>query len=74
MPRHIQTIVAIVVVAAWGASPIDAQQPAQPPVQGKAADHGGSQHHGMMSAGHDAGIMTGVHELFVGHAQLTHAN
>jgi ubiquinone/menaquinone biosynthesis C-methylase UbiE len=25
----------------------------------------------MMSAGHDAGIMTGVHELFVGHAQLT---
>ena len=28
MPGHIQTIVAIVIVAAWGASPIGAQQPA----------------------------------------------
>lgn len=28
---------------------------------------------GMMGAGHDAGIMTGVHEMFVGHDKLTRA-
>jgi hypothetical protein len=61
---------AIVVVAAWGASPVGAQPPAQPPLRGQGADRGGDPHQGMMS-GHDAGIMTGAHELFVGHAQLT---
>jgi hypothetical protein len=58
MRSNIRSIVAVFVVAACWASPIGAQQPAP---MGR----------GMMGAGHDTGIMTGVHELFMGHAQLT---
>ena len=71
MPRHIRSIAAIVVVAAWWSSPMGAQQPAPTPTQADEAQHDGRQHQGMMGTGHDAGIMTGVHELFVGHDQLT---
>lgn len=59
MPRTIRSLVAVVAVAAWFASPIGAQQPQ------------GMMGRGMMGAGHDTGIMTGVHELFIGHDQLT---
>jgi hypothetical protein len=69
MIRPRRNLVAIAIVAAVS-SPLAAQQPAdsRPPVQ----EHGpGGQHQGMMGVGPDAGIMTGVHEMFVGHEQLT---
>ena len=58
MRSHTASIVAVFVVAACWASPIGAQQP-------------GPMGRGMMGAGHDAGIMAGVHELFMGHDQIT---
>jgi len=62
-------LAALIVVAAI-ASPNAAQQPAQS-TQGQEPHGPAGQHQGMMGAGHDAGIMTGVHEMFVGHEQLT---
>jgi hypothetical protein len=66
-PRR--TLAALIVVAAV-TSPIAAQQPAPRP-HGQEPHGPGGQRRGMMGAGHDAGIMTGVHEMFVGHEQLT---
>jgi len=60
---------AIALVAAISSS-TSAQQPAQAP-HGQEPHGAGGQHQGMMGSGHDAGIMTGVHEMFVGHEQLT---
>jgi hypothetical protein len=71
MPRHTRTIAAIVVVAAWWSSPVAAQRPVETPIHGVAAPHNAGQHPGMMGAGHGVGIMTGVHEMFVGHEHLT---
>jgi hypothetical protein len=69
MPRHIRRIAAIVLATAWWVSPAGAQ----PAPQNAPHEHASSvgQHQGMMGAGHGAGIMTGVHEMFVGHDQLT---
>ena len=72
MPRHARTIAIVAVVAAtWWVSPLDAQQPTATPAPGPEMHHGGDRHRGMMGGGHHAGIMTGVHEMFVGHDQLT---
>ena len=71
MPRHIRSIAVIVMVVAWWAFPIGAQPPATTPAQSHEQEHAGGQHQGMMGAGHDAGIMTGVHEMFMGYEQLT---
>lgn len=64
MPRHIRSFAAIVVVAAWSSSAM-----AQTPTPRDEAQHSAGQ--STMGAGHDAGIMTGVHEMFVGHDKLT---
>jgi hypothetical protein len=62
-------LVAIAIVAAISC-PLSAQQPTDSRTPAQEHEPGG-QHQGMMGAGHDAGIMTGVHEMFVGHEQLT---
>lgn len=71
MRSKIRSIVAIVVVATWWASPIAAQQSAPQPAQPVGGGHQGPMGRGMMGDGHDAGIMAGVHELFMGHDQIT---
>lgn len=71
MRSKIRSIVAIVIVATWWASPIAAQQSAPQPAQPGGGQHQGPMGRGMMGAGHDAGIMAGVHELFMGHDQIT---
>ena len=70
MRSTIRRLAAIVVIAAW-ASPIGAQQPAPKPAQPDGGQHQGPMGRGMMGAGHDTGIMAGVHELFMGHDQIT---
>ncbi len=64
-----RSLIAIAIVAAIS-SPLAAQRPAQGP-HGQEPLGSGRQRQDMMGAGHDAGIMTGVHEMFVGHDQLT---
>jgi hypothetical protein len=75
MPRHYRRIATIALATAWWVTPLGAQAPAPPPVHEHASSPDGAQHQGMMGAGmgagHGAGIMTGVHEMFVGHEQLT---
>lgn len=66
MIRSRRSLGVIALVAAMS-SPMAAQQPAASRAQGPQG--AGGPH--MMGAGHDAGIMTGVHEMFVGHEQLT---
>lgn len=70
MIRPSQSLGAIALVAALS-SPVAAQQPTGGQPHGQESHATGGQHEGMMGAGHDAGIMTGVHEMFVGHEQLT---
>lgn len=66
MSRFTRSI-AVIALAAWWVSPVGAQAP----VHEHPASPEEAQHQGMMGAGHGAGIMAGVHELFVGHGQLT---
>jgi len=68
MHRQFRSL-AVVAVLAGIAAPVLAQPPATVP-QGPDAHASGGQHSGQMAA-HDAGIMTGVHEMFMGHEQLT---
>jgi hypothetical protein len=72
MIRPRRPLIAIAMAIAIS-SPIAAQQPADSRAHGQEPHGSGGQHQGMMGAGHDAGIMTGVHEMFVGHEQLTRA-
>lgn len=69
MNRLRRSLVAVVVLAGT-AAPVAAQQPATLP-HAHDAQASGDQHAGTMGAAHDAGIMTGVHEMFMGHEQLT---
>lgn len=67
-PRRSLVAVALVITIS---SPIAAQQPADSRAHDQESHGAGGQHQGMMGAGHDAAIMTGVHEMFVAHEQLT---
>jgi hypothetical protein len=59
----------VIALVATLSSPAWAQQPTDSQTQEHGPQGSGGQH--VMAAGHDAGIMTGVHEMFMGHEQLT---
>lgn len=66
MTRSGRSIVVIALATLW-VSVVGAQAP----VHEHPASPDGTPAQGMMGTGHGGGIMTGVHELFVGHSQLT---
>ncbi len=72
MSRRYRRIATIVLATAGLVTSLGAQASEQSLVHEHASSPDGAQHQGMMGAStRGAGVMTGVHEMFVGHEQLT---